>query len=392
MYMNTAKFCVALLLLGVVFAGAYGLEPAATGDDLPPVPFIVGSDDTVSPVQAASTNPLMLPADTEANPAEDSLAASADDVVADKPASVAPVNDVTSQDISSDIADVVTPTAPVPAPAEAPKVEAPVAVQPAAAPVAANASAGLLPAYVLEEPKAPAQIVGNDGLTQTVGLEHKVGTQNPLLAPVVVSPAVAVVGEDFPELHVVDIPLQDLLTYLKNFTPKALDYQFTQPILVTVDLKAKSVEEVLAFIAARYPINVVADMRSIRVTSGNGVTQGLPVPAPVVQAPAPAAPAAVPAVPSAEPMPIISSEPARGPMVPDAVQPVAPAPPPVMATVSYDGMVGDPSEGTAVALEPLDVRAKARLYELNKERQKLLDERVDLQQKARKYELIRSKE
>lgn len=383
MYMNQAKSCVAILFLALGVGGLFAADAVVSSDDLPPVPFIIGSDDSTS------ASPLMLPDDTASSEDADSVVASdpAPEYIsqpAPQKASpvVAPINDVASDDISADVPPAPeAKTAPEAVPA------APVASTPApetkAAPAAPTiaTSEGLLPAYVLEQPHMPAQVVGHDGTVQMVGLEHKVGTQNPLLAPVVVSPAVATVGESFPELHVDQIPLQDLLVYLRDFTPKAIRYELTSPILVTVDLKAKSVEEVMAYLAGHYPLNITADAQNIYVRTGNGALQGIQ------------APAAPLTIPSAEPMPIISSEPTRGGlMTPNEVQPVAPAPLPT--SVYYEDMApAQPSSGAAATTSQWDdVHTKARLYELEKERQKLLDERVGLEQKTRKYQLERRKD
>jgi hypothetical protein len=79
---------------------------------------------------------------------------------------------------------------------------------------------------------------------------HNVGREDGLL-PVVedVSPRLADLGQSLPELHVVNVTLYDLLAYLREFTPKTLVYAVRTPMLVSVNFKANSVEEVLDYLS-----------------------------------------------------------------------------------------------------------------------------------------------
>ncbi len=215
--------------------------------------------------------------------------------------------------------------------------------------------------YTLEQPQKPLEVVATDGSTQIKGLEHVVGSQNTLLPSVTLTPAVAVVGEGFPELHVDQIPLGDLLSYLKDFSPKTLHNELPKPLYVTVDMKAQSIEEVLGYLMARYPIEVTSDANSIFIR-------------PAVARPIEPLPqnfyAQQPAMPANAMAPL--------PVNPGYRAPSAALPPPAMLPEA-----GYAPAGMSVAQSWDDIRLKAKLYELEKRRQKLLAEREQIHSRER---------
>ncbi len=379
--MNKANLWVSILFLGLGFSALYAAD--ATADDLPPVPFIIGGDDVVTSAQTASAAPLMLPEEKPAAQA-DAMAATTQGDLTEAPAALD----------TADVADInelpdMTAEIPMPMPAnpasgtqgivtaETTKDIAPVATTPPAA----NTSEGLLPSYTFEQAIVAPVVPGNDGSRQVRGLEHTVGASNPLLPTVAVSPAVATVGEEFPELHVDQIPLQDLLTYLKDFTPKTIRYELRAPMAVTVDLKAKSVDEVWTYLMSRYPLSITSDAHNVYVR--DGVVQPAPVAMPASQPVM--MPVQMPA-PSAAQAPVVQAPVAPAPdMTPGYTWIPAPAP---VAVATSDFTPGTPVADTHTSRWD-DVRTKARLYELNQERQKLLDEKSALERATRKAKIQR---
>jgi len=234
----------------------------------------------------------------------------------------------------------------------------------------------------------PPTTVGADGMAQVKGLEHTIGSRNDLLPPVELAPAVAVVGEPFPALHVQQIPLADLLMYLKDFTPKRFAYEIPNPLYVSIDLKANSVEEVMQYLMEYYPVSVTADANTIFIRPG--VAKPINRPAPNAAFAAAPAPAATPTYISAQqPAQAVYFDGARPPTAPSAyvmtnpgyvrttlprnILPPTPAPAP---TTRY---VGD-----TVDANWSQVRMKARLYELQQEREKLLEQRGKIEEKEEK--------
>lgn len=372
--MNKANVWVSILFLSLGVGALYAAD--ATTDDLPPVPFIIGGDDVVSPAQSASTPALTLPEDAAAMQ-DDTVAASTQGDLSESTANH------TADDADINELPAMTAEAAAPAPAQGIVVAEPIK-QPAPAAAAevtptAPTSQGLLPGYSFEEAKVTPIVAGNDGSRQMKGLEHTVS--NPLLPAVAVSPAVATVGQEFPELHVDQIPLQDLLMYLKDFTPKNIRYELNEPMAVTVDLKAKSVDEVWSYLMGRYPLSIVSDAQNVYVRKAQ---------------PQPVAPVQPVQMPASQPVMMPVQMPA-----PVATPAVAPAPLPASADVgagytwipataeamsaTSEFVPGTPSDTNATRWE--DVRTKARLYELNKERQQLLNEKAALERATRKAEI-----
>ena len=277
------------------------------------------------------------------------------------------------------------PAAKTPAPAVAPVAAAPVAepvnVAPTApktteekpqmtlAPVALTQSKDALPGYMLEQPKVQTKISTPDGSIQIKEIANTVGKQNNLLPEVTVRPAVAMLGREFPELHVDQIPLDDLLGFLKDFTPKTLRYELPNPVYVTVDLKAKSVEEVMAYLASRYPLEITTDAGAIYIR---------PAIAKVVP------PAPMPAM--AGPAPVRAMAPVMPVMVPAVPAAVAAAP--VVSTPAVEETPVSVPE--AVMNSWQQVQVKARLYELNERREELLKQRENIRARSRLYNLRRA--
>lgn len=481
--MKSAKLCALLALLGGALCSP--VFAADTGDDLPPVPFIIGGDDVMSPASLAGEGPLVLPegpmadlADTQAAQeplkpiSASSIAASASSstvnlapsssALSAASASLAPssskgpstmlrqkeatkvktsapavavatpaVDNFTSTDLNgfADLDSIDNSSLPMMLPPAdemrpafagttnamptaantnedetttvvvkatldrptgveninskpqmnlSPVVDpAPVAVSAPVTPViVSGTSAGMLPGYTLEEPKRQVKITGADGVEQIKDIAHVVGQDSNLLPAVTVAPAVAVVGRPFPELHVDQISLEDLVSYLKDFTPKTIRYELPNPVYVSVELKANSVEEVMQYLMARYPLEVTSDYNSIflRPAIARAIT---PVPMPVAASGPqtmemlPVGMASVPTVPSSDPYPYYSQE--------DFAAPV----------VGASTVVSMP-EPSSVANRWQEIRLKARLYELNKRRQALLEDREEIRSSVRKYDLRRA--
>jgi hypothetical protein len=206
---------------------------------------------------------------------------------------------------------------------------------------------------------------------QVKGVEHFVGRSNQILPPVEMSPAVAVVGEQMPELHVSQIPLEDLLAYLKDYTPLRFSYELSSPMYVSVDLKARNVDDVMNYLSAHYPVSISTDGNTIFVRPATAKVQGQ-------------------ASQSFQSRPaMVSSLPAR--TFPNmALQPAAP----VGSTGYYPSSY---TQAAAQAPTSVDeswnqVRIKARLYELEKERLSLVSEHQKLEQDIKSYDIDRSDE
>jgi hypothetical protein len=256
-------------------------------------------------------------------------------------------------------------------------------------------------------------VIATDGSQQIKGLERTLGGQNTLLPAISASPSIAAIGDSFPALHVDQISLEDLLGYIKDYTPKTIRYQLSQPLYVTLDLKARSVEEVMLALAARYPIDVSADANTIYVrplegkiitktaniadTSainlGSNVTHGS-ISDPINSTPANVAQSSAMNAPVNAPL-------ANQPVVGDSYDKSNCFPAPVMnASTSVQPAYSTITAPTTHAyIAPASnrynnadweqVRLKARLYELNRERQKLLAEREEIRAKERKYKVNR---
>jgi len=206
-------------------------------------------------------------------------------------------------------------------------------------------------------PKTPTT-VGADGVSQVKGVEHFVGRNNQILPPVQMSSAVAVVGEEMPELHVSQIPLEDLLAYLKDYTPLRFSYQLSGPMYVSMDLKAHSVDDVMNYLMSHYPVDISTDGNTIFVRPAVAKVVG--------QATLPFQSRAA----SRTTLPVRAAD---GSMT---VMPAAPAGsylyrcPPTCV----------PQSASTVEDSWNQVRVKARLAELEKERMKLVAEHEKIQE------------
>lgn len=252
----------------------------------------------------------------------------------------------------------------------APAASVPVPMVPVPAVVSSadvNAPRAIVSVPEVEFKEPPLKVIAADGTLQTKGMEYRVGRSNTYLPPVQVSTAVSAIGEEFPELHVDQIPLEDLLAYLKDFTPKALRYELTSPMYVTVDLKAKSVEEVLYYLMARYPIQATTDGNSIfvRPAVARQVNETL--------RPMPSGAIAAPNVKLQSLM--IEQEPIG--MATVGARPAA--------VSVYSGSRAHDNVGISANWD--QVRIKARLYELQKERTELLNQREKILQKIGEYNM-----
>jgi len=264
---------------------------------------------------------------------------------------------------------------------EAPKTEGwmkltPIETQTPAPVVATDGKGQWGPSYevILPAPK----VVGPDGSEHVEGLEHVIGRSNPLLPEVkAISPAIATVGEEFPALHVDQIPLADLMHYLKAFTDKTLTYALPEPLKVTLDLKPSSVEEVFQYIAEHYDVEVVTTPSAI-------VVQQKGVPAP--EAPKRATLVTETTVPSfmtTEKAPVVAYHP--------TVPAIAESPLPMVAEAPLSAPVVAVSEPDVVTESMWrQMRKKAALYDLERERQALLDRRSEIERAHRTTNILRS--